>query len=84
MCGHVEFLMRPQNIPGTKRQVKFLDSGYIVNMKSGIGEWKPILRGMKDTPSGKITTTSDWHPLSFCPVCGVKLEDAPVEVTADA
>ena len=70
ICPHMEFLSKPQTIPGTRREVQFLGSGYIFNMKTGGSQWRPILRGMKETPSGRITVTSDWHPISFCPVCG--------------
>lgn len=82
-CEHISFLAKPQSIPGTKRQVKFLDYGYIVNMKTGKGEFQPILRGLKETPSGRITVTSDWHPLLFCPVCGVKTNQEVEPLTVE-
>ena len=69
-CAHLEFLSKPQTIPGTKREVRFIDSGHIIDMQTGKFTWRPILRGMKETPSGRITITSDWHPINFCPVCG--------------
>ncbi len=74
-CAHLEFLSKPQPIPGTKREVRFIDSGHIVDMRTGEFTWQPILRGIKETPSGRLTLTSDWHPIKFCPVCGAAVEE---------
>jgi len=84
ICPHLEFLSTPQFIPGTKREVRFLGSGYIFNFSTGENHWEPILRGMKDTPSGRITVTSDWMPVKFCPVCGVAVESEQTEELGNA
>ena len=84
MCPHLEFLSRPQPIPGTKREVRFIDSGHIVNMVTGQWSWQPILRGIKETPAGRLVLTSDWHPIKFCPVCGVEVAEKEVAEKEDS
>ena len=67
-CDHVAFLMEV----GTDHW--FLDSGYIVNMDTGVGMRKPVLRRLKEGRDGRLVVTRPgWLEEKHCPVCGEEI-----------
>ena len=73
-CGHIRGMMG-DNVQGWR----FLDSGNILNIPTGAYRMAPVLRRLKETPSGRLTVQSDWLEVKFCPECGdrVKFEERP-------
>lgn len=74
MCLCMEILTKPQKISGKKGEYRFIASGYIMDTQTGVGSFEPILQGLRETPQGRLTVTSVWHPIKYCPNCGEKLQ----------
>jgi hypothetical protein len=74
MCECIKFLTEYQAVPDKKGRYKFLDSGFIFNLQTQEEGFKPVLRGFKETPSGRLSVTGVWMPALYCPRCGEKVE----------
>ncbi len=74
-CLHIKALATPREIPNVKGRFQFFDWGYITNIQEGTSLFKPVLRAMKEMPSGRFTFTAHWMEVKYCPLCGAKVQE---------
>ena len=81
MCSCMEILTQPRQVQGIKGMIQYIETGWLLAPADDFddGRSAPILRGLRETPSGRLTVTEAWIQISYCPICGEKIEGSPVQ-----